>query len=125
MEVIQEIKAVEEDYREGYEVTTNFQVISLLIDNQQNCCESWGYFWSNDNPQDFIGATLRDITLTDTLLNTEKLGDIGGLDEGGVMFVTLDTDKGQLQFVAYNGHNGYYGHTATVKSRQLSHSAVL
>lgn len=47
------------------------------------------------------------------------------LDQGGVMFVNILTDKGILQFVAYNCHNGYYGHEATVKSTQLEHSECL
>ena len=29
------------------------------------------------------------------------------------------------QFVAYNAHNGYYGHTVRVESQQLSHDEVL
>jgi tRNA(Ile2) C34 agmatinyltransferase TiaS len=45
--------------------------------------------------------------------------------EGGVMFVNIETNEGTLQFVAYNEHNGYYGHIAKVQSMQLSHEVVL
>jgi len=41
------------------------------------------------------------------------------------MFVDLKTDRGKLQFVAYNEHNGYYGHEAEVICNQLNHSEVL
>jgi hypothetical protein len=44
---------------------------------------------------------------------------------GNIMFVNLTTDRGALQFVAYNIHNGYYGHEATVTCKQLTYSAHL
>ena len=94
------------------------------------CCEKWGHFWCNDNPQDFIGAELRTVSLTDTALNEAqmKANDLNPNDkwfEGGVMFVNLETDKGTLQFVAYNEHNGYYGHEAKVQCTQLTHAETL
>lgn len=106
----------------GYLVTTDQQMIRLLIDNGQSCCESWGYFLSEDDLSQFIGATLTDIRIADTALNQKKYeSNIGeyGLDVGGCMFVDLVTDRGVLQFTAYNGHNGYYGHSALVLSNQL------
>lgn len=116
--------------RAGYEVVTTQQRIRLLIDNSGQCCENWGWFWCNDNPQDFIGAQLRSIGLTDAALNEAHLK-ANSLDpsdkyfEGGIMFVNLETDRGTLQFVAYNQHNGYYAHTATVESAQLKHEESL
>jgi hypothetical protein len=41
------------------------------------------------------------------------------------MFVDIETDRGVLQFVAYNAHNGYYGHKARVQSTQLRHTVTL
>ena len=111
----------------GFEVITNKQRIKLYIDNSSSCCESWGYFWCNDNPQDFVGASLLGVSTTDTALSTKIIESNGAdsRDEGGIMFVNLETNKGVLQFVAYNSHNGYYGHTATVESEQLKHSETL
>lgn len=106
----------------GYEVITNKQSIKLVIDNYQSCCEDWGYFWSNDKPDDFVGAKVLGVSITDTALNTEKVPDVY---EGGVMFVNIDTDRGILQFVAYNNHNGYYGHDAKVECLQLTHEEIL
>jgi hypothetical protein len=129
MEKIKSIKEIN-DYKEGYSVysgyviTTNKQIITLLISNQQSCCENWGYFLSEDDVDEFIGAILKDVTLTDTVLNTKYLPDY--MDEdGGIIFVNLETNKGTLQFTAYNSHNGYYGHEAKVKSIQLSHETCL
>lgn len=106
----------------GFEVVTTKQTIKLAINNHQDCCEDWGFFWSNDIPNDFIGAHVRGVSITDTALNTEKVPDVY---EGGVMFVNIDTDLGVLQFVAYNSHNGYYGHTAKVECEQLKHEETL
>ena len=121
----------------GYLIITDKQEIELSISNMQDCCENWGYFMSEDNIDDYIGANLIGIELTDTLLNeasmvkegfTERQG---GKDmfrwiyEGGIMFVDIKTDRGVLQFVAYNEHNGYYGHEARVKSTFLEHSETL
>jgi hypothetical protein len=134
MEKIVEIKDYEGMDRycnvAGFEVVTDKQSIKLYIDNDSSCCERWGHFWCNDNPQDFIGAELRSVSLTDTALNEAqmKANDLNPNDkwfEGGVMFVNLETDKGTLQFVAYNEHNGYYGHEAKVQCTQLTHAETL
>jgi len=114
----------------GFEVVTNKQSIKLFIDNNSQCYERWGHFWCNDNPHEFIGAELRGVSLTDTALNEAqmKANDLTPLDkwfEGGVMFVNLETNKGTLQFVAYNDHNGYYGHEAKVQCTQLTHTESL
>ena len=114
----------------GYEIVTTQQRIKLFIDDYSRCCEHWGYFWCNDNPQDFVGAHLRSVSITDTALN-EVLMKSNGLElndmwfRGDVIFVNVDTDRGVLQFVAYNEHNGYYGHTVTVQSNQLTHRETL
>ena len=109
---------------DGYEVITDKQTISLLISNSQSCCEDWGYFMSDDDIKSFIGADLIDISLTDTALNEKDLDDVY-LDSGDIMFVDFKTSEGVFQFVAYNGHNGYYGHDACVISKQLNHEENL
>lgn len=116
---------------DGYAITTDNQVIKLLIDSDQSCCENFGYFMSEDDLERFIGSNLIDITITDTALNTHKLLN-NNLDaeppyvyEGGIMFVNIHTSGGVLQFVAYNEHNGYYGHEAKVISQQLNHEEFL
>ncbi len=134
MEKIVEIKGYEakEGYSNvaGFEVLTTRQSIKLFIDNTSHCCERWGHFWCNEDPLDFIGTEIRGVTLTDAALNEAQMK-ANDLDlnekyfEGGVMFVNLETDKGTLQFVAYNEQNGYYGHYATVQCKQLMHEEKL
>lgn len=127
---IEEIENVKYDsgYIDGYAITTDKQVIRMGISNHSDCCEVWGYLISEDNLDNFIGANLIGLSITDTALNTivfEK--DLGpdDMEAGGMMFVNVNTDRGLLQFVAYNAHNGYYGHPAYVISEQLNHQEWL
>ena len=114
----------------GYAITTNEQVLKLMITDSQDCCENFGYFISEDDVNDFIGAELIDVKITDTEL---KEGNLKKLElnvesesfEGGVMFVDIVTSEGTLQFVAYNEHNGSYGHEAVIISKQLNHEIRL
>lgn len=118
----------------GFEIQTTKQTITLAIDSYQSCCESWGYFLTEDDPERFLGAHLLGVQITDTNRSGRAFyngwrdddnPDDVSLDEGDVMFVDIETDVGVLQFVAYNAHNGYYGHTARVSSKQLTHEVGL
>jgi hypothetical protein len=115
----------------GFEIVTTEQQIFLMIEDESSCCESWGYFWCNDDTAEFIGATLLGVTRVDEALNTHKVKqetpDLSNDDPSGIgtMFVNIETDRGVLQFVAYNSHNGYYGHRAIVECKQLNHSETL
>lgn len=122
---------------DGFHIHTTDQIITLAIDAENYCCESWGYFLTEDDPDKFIGAELLGVEITDT--NRTNRVFIPGwleqdvpdgkipeyLDEGDVMFVDIRTSRGVLQFVAYNLHNGYYGHSARVSSKQLDYSVSL
>ena len=106
---------------DGVIIKTNKQEIKIGIDNDQQCCESWGYLTSEDNVDDFIGAEVVKITLDDELLNESVLSDLDKytIENASMMFVTVHTSKGPFQVVAYNEHNGYYGHTGVLISNQL------
>ena len=133
MEEIKEIKEISEgkNYNSfsGYLIRTNEQEIKMLISGGQQCCECWGYFLTEDDVESFIGSDFLGLSLTDTSLNEAKMeeNDVGKGQwyEGGIMFVDIKTNKGVLQFVAYNQHNGYYGHEAKVVSRDLNHIEIL
>lgn len=96
---------------DGYRIKTDKHEFNILIDNGQCCCESWGYFYLNDDEQEFVGTELREVNLTDKALNKSKVEESDYYEEdGGIQFVDFVTDKGVLQFAVYNAHNGYYGH---------------
>lgn len=112
---------------DGYIIKTDLQDVLIGINNSQSCCEQWGNIASEEDFESFIGAELIDIKLTDSALNTRMTNKVKGLhsDESCLMFVDLITNRGNLQFVCYNTHNGYYSHDAVVKSTQLNHETSL
>ncbi len=102
---------------DGYLIKTDEHEYHILIDNGQSCCESWGYFSSEDDFDDFIHKELKEVRLTDTALNQKVVENVlpYGLDYGGIQFVDfVMVDGDVLQFAVYNEHNGYYGHSILV-----------
>ena len=105
---------------DGFEIVTNKQTIRVGIDNSQCCCEDFGCLMTEDNVSEFIGSNLKSIRLVDSALNGKKIEQLEYLDCGDAMFVNFETDNGLFQIVAYNSHNGYYGHEAVLISNQLT-----
>lgn len=101
----------------GYILKTNKKEYKFVIENEQKCCEIFGYFTSEDNTDDFIGTKLINIEIVNTALNVSelKINEIlknRGIEDGDTMFVNINTSEGMLQLVAYNSQNGNYGHKA-------------
>lgn len=122
MEKIVRIEEIDGSY-DGFKIHTDSQIIEIGIDNGQSCCEEWGCIVSEDDLTSFIGSIINEIKITDTALNTKTF--IEEDCETQIMFVTIETSNGPLQFAFYNSHNGYYGHTAFVKSTQLNYEECL
>ena len=118
MKIIKEIVEVNRGDWVGFNIITTEQKIELSIQNFQDCCEQQGYFLSEDNLDEFIGAELLDIRIVDDALKVYAL--LNSKSDTYVMFVNIETNKGTLQFTAYNEHNGYYAHKARVVSKQLN-----
>ena len=105
---------------EGWQIVTSEQTIKIGISDRQCCCEIFGCIITNDETSEFVGAELKSLAVVDEALNYKKIEELEYIDEGGAMFVNLETSEGLLQFVAYNAHNGYYGHEAVLISKQLN-----
>ncbi len=120
-------KKTKDDWQsfDGFQIITDLQTIQIGISNDQSCCESFGCIITNDETKEFIGAELKSLAIVDTALNNKKIEELEYLDSGGAMFVNLETSEGLLQFVAYNEHNGHYGHEAVLVSKQLNHEEEL
>lgn len=112
---------------DGFKVNAENETYLVLIENGQSCCESWGYMCSEDDPEQFVGADLLEVTLTDTALNQQKVEESGYYeDKGGIQFVDFKTNKGTYQLAVYNAHNGYYGRGIIVaKNDEILHQDVL
>ncbi len=109
----------------GFQIITDTQTIKIGISDGQSCCESYGCLITNDDIKKFIGSELKYLAIVDEALNHKKIEELEYLDCGGAMFVNLETSNGLLQFVAYNAHNGYYGHDAVLISKQLNYEDCL
>ena len=109
---------------EGYQIVTDVQTIKVGISSGKSCCENYGYMSTNDDLKEFEDSELFSIEVVNESLNVKSIED-AGFDEGEAMFVNFNTSKGVLQLVAYNSHNGYYGHDAVLISKQLNHEEIL
>lgn len=74
-----------------------------ILDEGQSCCES-RYMVCDDNLDGWEGATFTGIEQTD---GPSTEGEYGEMHE--VQFVNVQTDRGRVQLVTHNEHNGYYG----------------
>ena len=113
---------------EGVTITTTKQKIQMGIQSGQHCCENYGYIFTNDKVEEFVGATVLGVRVVNTDLTSQDLDKLGGesfILDCPTMFINIETDRGLLQFVAYNDHNGYYGHHAVLISRQAENSEYL
>lgn len=124
MEIIKNIKEVSDVYfdnewdtYDGYCIETDSRQLYFVINNGQDCCENWGYLSSEDDFGSFIGSELKNVYVTDTKLGTIVSNMKEDLDAGSAMFINVETTNGLLQFVAYNEHNGYYGHDVQLVSK--------
>ena len=107
-------------FYDGYEIVTDKQTIKIGISNGQSCCEQFGYFITEDDLSDYIGSGLISISQTDTAMNTKTIDELDLQEKLNTMFINFETSNGTFQFVAYNSHNGYYGHDAIIISEQLN-----
>jgi hypothetical protein len=106
---------------DGYKISTDKRSIFVVIGNDQDCCEVFGYFY--DNKEDFSyykGAELLDVLIIDEEMMSESMmrQDLSlrseYREESFAYFVEVKTSKGSFQLAVYNEHNGYYGHNVRV-----------
>lgn len=100
---IKEIKLDVDDLKIEFETGR----IIKIWDDGQSCCEN-RYMRTDDDLQEFIGATLLDIELKDA----PEIEDQYDVHE--VQFLEIKTDKGSFVVSNHNEHNGYYGGFAIV-----------
>ncbi len=71
-------------------------------DDGQSCCEN-RYMRTDDDLQDFAGATILDYEVSDAPSQPSEYGD------HEVQFFRIHTSKGIITFSSHNEHTGYYG----------------
>lgn len=104
---------------DGFKIETNSGDFIVAVSSSQSCCENWGQITSADNLDDFIGAEIANYRFDDSdnyqdceILKNKFEDYVDVLD---CAFISLETDRGLLQFAVYNHHNGYYGHHVMAK----------
>ena len=106
---------------EGLYITTDKGGITLLIDNQSQCCESYGsgFLETPDDISKYIGATIISIEDTnDSELNPDN-------KESIETQLKIVTNRGILQYAVYNSYNSYYTHAVFLQVFDLVENNVL
>lgn len=101
---------------DGFKITTSKNIWYILISNAPQCCENFGYVSKPEDYKDYIGAGVYSISSTVRTIkdNIESIQLSSSSEYSNCLFITFYTDKGDLQFTAYNEHNGYYGHNVVI-----------
>lgn len=74
-----------------------------MWDSGQSCCEA-RYMTTDDNLDDYIGATLLGAEIKDVPGHEDEYGEVHE-----IQFLDIKTSRGVFQMVNHNEHNGYYG----------------
>lgn len=86
---------------DGYHIVTERNEIYFVIDNYQQCCEDWGtkYLSTADDLSEYVGSEYIGY-------DTDEKAELNKLSQ----FLNIHTSNGDISFVVYNDHNGYYSH---------------
>lgn len=92
--------------------------IGVYIDLYQQCCERYDVLFlapDGKTEADFLGADLRRVGWGRDFKKQTTLHDLP-FDPRDTphAVVNIDTDRGRIQLVAFNDHNGYYPHSVKV-----------
>lgn len=125
METILKIEEEGFGCNDGFVIITSMRRIRIGIERaRQRVRFDYGYFVSENDISDFIGAELTDYSVGDTLLKPIDSVDESIMRESEVMFLNLETSKGVVQFGVYK-NNDYDGSFSFLVNYQTSNSEYL
>ena len=87
------------------------------FDNNQNCCEDFGYSISLDFPKELIRGT-RGLNLDGFVFDVnfyERASELN-VEGGGTAVFRLTKGFDQAFLLLWNSHNGYYSHGFTMEN---------
>lgn len=100
-------------------VFTDGTQLEFGINMVSDCCERFDYLHSDIVPEEFVGAKLLKVEEIDTWPKSISIPASAvrydnphevDCDGGGYQAIRILTTKGEMEFVVYNSHNGYYSH---------------
>lgn len=99
------------------------QTIKVLINDFHSCCERYDVLCMTpeNNKEGMIGATIHKVgwgkDILPAYMDAIRRYHHDNFDGAGVAraIVDIETDKGLIQIIAYNEHNGYYPHSVYVQ----------
>ena len=98
------------DHMVGVKILTNRYEISLSINDDSSCCESWDYSKSeNFNIEELINAKI--LSIKDKQYNE---GETHGI-ELLIKVQKINGELDEIKLFVENTHNGYYSHTYHIK----------
>ena len=129
METILQVNNVNRRFKndewKGVKIVTNKQTIEVLVDVYQSCCEIYDVIIITPDNQDVIGYEVKSVKwgkciLVDYLPVIKSHEIEFNEKDTQQAIVNIETDKGLIQIVTYNIHNGYYPHKVSVKWNDYS-----
>lgn len=104
--IITEIEKMEDGIRwDGYKIFMSDKNKNIVckISNRALCCEKFGVYCKNKNLDKFIGAEYLGVKI-EKKENEEKY------EVDGKINILIETNKGTINILLFNEHNGYYSH---------------
>lgn len=99
----------------GYRITTTRQQIKVFVSTYTSCCENAGTALLKPEGLDLLGARVLSVAWGRHVKNglvAESLDTLPEhFDDVQRAVVDVMTDRGLVQLVAFNEHNGYYPHS--------------
>ena len=89
----------------------NNKFIKCSIDKDYYCCENFGIHLNIHDLKHFENANIKNINMS-KIYGEED--DTYGYDITMKVDLILQTDKGDIKFIIYNCHNGYYSHNYNI-----------
>jgi len=102
--------------RLGYEIimSDKSKNITMIISNSKHCCETYGVHTPSGISK-FIGATYSHIIINGISECEDKID-----EHARQIKIEIHTDRGIMEIILYNQHNGYYSHDVYIKTENIN-----
>lgn len=89
----------------------NEKILYFSLSHESECCETFGMSLIPSDIQPFINKKILEIT---------KQKKNNKDDESNTYTITIKTENGSFEIIAYNNHNGYYTHDVNIEYDKMN-----